>query len=277
MKPKKRTPALSKAEIRTQRLDARQRVKDARAVLATSKKAKRAALAEVRARLKAARKSLPAKLAHWREINRQIMRRAVEGERHAVRAEALAARTGTESRAHEMARAANRQIEADLKHLRWLGKARHATPKSSARVQAGLRAAELRAEADDFTRAELPEEMHAAWETHKHRIKAGPYSTRWEAALTFFHRHPHLILEANEAADARAIEATIAREYEERAREEPTRTRQAAKVAKSPSKKASKKKASKKPASKKPARPARQYVASTARELVPEDYSDVPF
>lgn len=104
---------LSKHEIRTQKMDARQRLKDAKAVLATSRKAKRAALAEVRARLKAARKALPAKLAHWREINRQIMRRAVEGERHAVRAEALAARTGTESRAHEMARAANRQIEAD--------------------------------------------------------------------------------------------------------------------------------------------------------------------
>lgn len=217
-KPKQK---LTKAQIRTERMDARERIKQARKLASEAKRAKRDALRDVRDVIKRARKALPAKLRMWREINRQIMRRAIEGERHAARADAIALKTGTIGRAHELISKANKAIDEDLRHLRWLGSHRHAPPKSSARVAAGLRAAELRSEADEFTRDELPTEMHAAWEEHKHKIKAGPRRTRWEAALEFFHDHPELVIEANQRALDRGIADTIAREHEERARLEP--------------------------------------------------------
>jgi len=138
----------TKHEARTQKIDARQRIKDARALVKTAKQARRAALKQVREQVRAARKALPAKLAHWREVNRQIMRRAIE----------------------------------------------------------------LRAEADEFTKDELAPEMWPAWEEHKHKIKATPRTTRWEEALTFFHRHPELVVEANERAIARGVDEWIEQE-----------------------------------------------------------------
>lgn len=215
---KKKTKPATKAEARTQRLDARERIKQARTIAKEAKRARREALREVRATIARARRELPKRIKMWREVNRQILRRAIEGERHAARADAVALKTGTMGRAHELIERANKQIDDDLKHLRWLGKHRHQPVKSSARVAAGLRAAELRAERDEFTRAELPEEMHAAWEAHKHKIKAGPRSTRWEAALDYFHNHPELVIEANERALEASTRALIEREHEERAR-----------------------------------------------------------
>lgn len=238
---KKPTKKLTKSELRTQRLDARERIQQARKVATEAKKAKREALRDVRDTIKRARKALPAKLKLWREVNRQILRRAIEGERHATRADAVALKTGTIGRAHELIGRANKQIDEDLKHLRWLGAHRHQPVKSSARVAAGFRAAELKSEADEFTRSELPQELWPAWEEHKHRIKAGPRRTRWEAALEYFHDHPELVTEANQRALDRGIADTIAREHEERARMEPRKR-------------------------------ARQYVSSAARELVPEHY-----
>jgi hypothetical protein len=235
---KKPTP--TKAQARVERKHTRAELRAKRELLRDAKRAQREALKLAREHIRKARKELGPRIAHWREINRQILKRAIEGERHAAAAERLQLRTGIKGRAHEMQAAANAAIDADLKHLRWLGKLRH-KPASSARVKAGLLAAEKRHEADEFVRNELPVELHAAWELHKHKIKATPRTPRWEMALDYFHDHPEAVAEANAAELERSIQASIAREHEERqALDSPKR--------------------------------ARQFVSSAARELVPEHY-----
>jgi hypothetical protein len=231
---------LTKAQERTQRIDTREALKNKKAILRQAKVAKREALKEAREHIRAARRALPAKLAHWREINRQIIKRAIEGERHAVMADKLQIKHGIKGRAHELVTAANEAIDRDLKHLRWLGKRRH-KPTSSARVAAGLKAAETRHEQDEFVRNELPTELHAAWEENKHKIKAKPHTPRWEVAIEYFEEHPEVVAEANARELERGIQATIEREHEERARMQPPKR-------------------------------ALQYVSSAARELVPEHY-----
>jgi len=198
---------LSKAAERTQRMDARASLKATRALLKHARAAKRDALALARDQIRAARKALPVKIAHWREVNRQIMRRAVEGERHATQAQRVELRTGTRGRAAQLIDAANAEIDRDLKHLRWLGHRRH-KPTSSARVAAALRTAEKRSEADDFVKAELPEEFWAAWEETKHKIKPKKHTPRWEVALEYFQEHSEVVSEAN----ARKMDRGIARE-----------------------------------------------------------------
>jgi len=198
---------LSKAAERTQRMDARANVKATRALLKHARSAKREALAIARDQIRAARKALPLKIAHWREVNRQILQRAIAGERHAAQAERVELRTGTRGRAAQLIAAANAEIDKDLKHLRWLGHRRH-KPASSARVAAALRTAEKRSESDDFVKAELPEEMHAAWEENKHKIRPKKHTPRWEVALEYFGEHSELVSEAN----ARKMDRGIARE-----------------------------------------------------------------
>lgn len=234
---------LTKAQERTQRIDTREALKSKKAILRQAKLAKREALKEAREHIRAARKALPAKLAHWREINRQIIKRAIEGERHAVMADKLQIKHGIKGRAHELVTAANEAIDRDLKHLRWLGKRRH-KPTSSARVAAGLKAAETRHEQDEFVRNELPAELHAAWEENKHKIKAKPHTPRWEVAIEYFEEHPEVVAEANARELERGIQNTIEREHEERARMQPP------KAAKRSKAKASKRKPSKRASSK---------------------------
>lgn len=237
---------LTKAQERTQRIDTREALKNKKAILRQAKLAKREALKEAREHIRAARRALPAKLAHWREINRQIIKRAIEGERHAVMADKLQIKHGIKGRAHELVTAANEAIDRDLKHLRWLGKRRH-KPTSSARVAAGLKAAETRHEQDEFVRNELPTELHAAWEEWKHKIKAKPHTPRWEVAIEYFEEHPEVVAEANARELERGIQNTIANEWKERARDQFEAVGMKRK---------------------KP----RQYVSSAARELVPEHY-----
>jgi len=245
----------SKAELRDAKAKARARIKEARELAKRARAERRSALAAVRQEVKRERAALPGKLRHWREVNAQIMRRAIEGERHAVRAHALELRTGTRGRAGELLAAVEKQLAADLRHLRWLGKQRHATKaKNPARVKAALRAAELRAEADEFVRDELPREWWPAWEKWKHRIKATPRMTRHEAALDYFHSHPEAIVEAADEELERGTRELLAREASERYGMKPKRA----------ARRATKPKA-------KPKR-ALQKRLGTARELI-----DVPF
>lgn len=275
-KPKGHT--LTKAQERTQRTDTREALKTKKAILREAQKAKREALKDAREQIRAARKALPAKLAHWREVNRQIIKRAIEGERHAVMAERLQLRTGIKGRAHEMITAANEAIDRDLKHLRWLGKRRHKVT-SSARVAAGLKAAETRHEQDEFVRNELPTELHAAWEENKHKIKAKPHTPRWEVAIEYFEEHPEVVAEANARVVDLGIKDLIEREHQERANQWPAsiddeERRNGGKPTKA--ERAYRRwedRANPRPKTpRKPARKARQYVSSAARELVPEHY-----
>jgi hypothetical protein len=241
------------------------RVREARELLAEARKAKAAAAKLVRAQVKAARKALPERLRLWRTVNRDIMRRALAGERAAVRAANIEARTGTRERAAQLYQLAQADIDRELEQLRWLGRrAEHA--KAPARVKAALRAAERRAEADEFVKAELPPEWHAAWEEHKHRIKGTKNAARYEKALEFFAEHGALVNEANERARVRSVDATLA--DEERAWMEAHHgTPELAEWERSKAKAARAAKAAPPARARKP----RQYVSPLAGELVPED------
>jgi hypothetical protein len=212
---------LTKAQERSQRYETREAIKQKRALLRDVAKHRKIVLADVRRAIKQSRADTRRKLAHWKEINRQILTRAIEAERHEAKAAAVEKVHGTSGRAGELARAALAAVEADLKHLRWLGHRKfHA--KSSARVKAATLAAERRSESDEFVKRELAPEFHAAWEENKHTIKAKKNASRWEVAQEWMHDHSAQVAEANRRQQARDLNATIATEreyYEDKAKE----------------------------------------------------------
>ena len=199
---------LSRAAERLQRIDTRQRLAESRAELQATRAARAAAVVQIRSQVSAARRALPARLKTWRTINREIMRAAVRGERQAVKAANVEAKSGTKERAALLYQAAQRKIDAELGKLRWLGHRRE-HEKAPARVKAALRAAELRSEADDFVKDELPAQFHAAWDELKHKIKARKNAARWEVALEFFSEHGALVAEANARRAARELAAEL--------------------------------------------------------------------
>jgi len=199
---------MSKAQERSERFQTRESIKEKRALLKDVNKHKTIALTQARAAIKQSKVALRRKLAHWKELNRQILARAIEAERHHAKAEALERMQGTKTRAGDLARAALAAVDTDLKHLKWLGY-RKIHAKNPARVQAATRAAERRSESDEAVKLELPTEFHAAWEENKHKIKPKRNAARWEVALEWMHEHGAEVAEANRRQEAVDLKETI--------------------------------------------------------------------
>lgn len=94
--------------------------------------------------------------------------------------------------------------------------------KSARGAAGGRRAAELRAESDDFVRAELGDDaaLVALWDRVKRKIKATPYMSRIEAFYQHVHDNP-ADLDEMQAVLEQQWEAEAERMFRERAEQPP--------------------------------------------------------
>lgn len=203
-----------RAEVRRRKREVLPKLRD-RVRLAKARRKKRIARCKVDAKRAIKRAEREAKKAQA-EIRKQL--RVAKRKANQV---GSACRISARGEGIERVEKAIQALSAELEKIRELAH-KAATMRSSRGRAGGLRAAELRGEADDRVRFNIGDDPYllALFEKVKRQIKASPFRTRTEAFFEYVHDNPEALDEVR-AKKEREYEREAERLFAERAATDP--------------------------------------------------------